>query len=293
MDIEDLEWIDSEKFFPHIMKLIKLELTIFPLMFIPPLCGMVYLIFVLEWNLCVWLILAFYLVLLGVVYEYSVLRPYFAAKRRREIEKYFLQCPWCDSYFSQEIWKEIARYLTTQGIEFFVNVPNLDIDNILRHRLDIVLIKIKIRISFYCPSYLGIDRKYSTLWIGIGSFEPENEVSVKFMEKLKREIKKVVEKIPERNPFCKICPGKNSYVCYGGRVPTTEEHFDEELAKSLFEMDPYKDEETLQYLVERKKRLRDEILTKEQQKEFIRFAKQKKGYEIEFGKTHRSELLSS
>ena len=58
-----------------------------------------------------------FLLLLGVVF-YPIYIQLIEIKIVRSLEGEFIECKWCRSYFSHEIWKYIARFLKKNNIPF-------------------------------------------------------------------------------------------------------------------------------------------------------------------------------
>ncbi|MCK4614756.1 MAG: hypothetical protein KAU14_08130 [Thermoplasmata archaeon] len=257
-----LEWIEAKDFFNKRIKSHTLLSWAISPVFLAIWIGYIIIVYYNFPSLT--LGLKILLIIMGIFFflpflTFTVLH-YFAWKRLkwlRKMDKYLLECKWCGRLLPSEIWKEITRYLTKKRVNFTVEVIT-DSWTKLINIYNIFCQEKGVKISMYGPcKHRG---KIPINWVSIGILDPKNKEFYTHMNQMKREIKSLMEKMPEENPFCKRCFGNRSVVCYGGKYF----HNDHTLKQKLFDkIDPYKDEETLEYLVDLKERLGDEVLRKD------------------------------
>lgn len=181
---------------------------------------------------------------------------------RAKVEKSVLECRWCKSRFSSEILKTIERVLIKRGIMYKIQNRNYVGKGLLR---DMVLPQENVMISFFGPmrstTWIAFTKQYSN-WVGIGTTKPQNKDSLKSLEYLKSEILQIIREMPVKNEFCKRCDGTHNSICYGGVSNSTIGGHVAAINTLLEKIDPFKDEETLQYLINRKEKLGNKKIKK-------------------------------
>ena len=278
-----LKWIDGKEFFDPLQKSIRILAICFAPAIFPLMLG--FLPFFLPhdpWNIVSQLCLGCFMIFLSVVMIFGfysdVWAPFLELKKRRKVERFFIQCPWCRSDYTQEIWKSIARTLEDQGEDIVIKVQNLSSTS-LCHKLDVVLKTRRIRISFYRPFYFFDKKKRSTVWLGLGLLEGGDR---KFLKQLKRDIKELLEGLAEENPFCSQCKGGGADICYGGWHQNTSRNFDYTLAVNLFRLEPFYSEKILKFLVKQKEELADKWVGTEEKERYAKMARKTESFDIRF-----------
>ena len=290
MNKEKVEWIKAGDFFPLLMKRMK-KFFVFAevVSFLP---GMFGIIFIIKWHvvnitiqtpilniaayIAVLALISTFLFFLFIVTTALFFYAFRDLKKRHEIDRYLLECDWCSSQFAYEIWKEIARYLTDNGIEFSIKKCDEPL-SYLGDAYDIILEEKRIKISQYRYRNTG---KKAVIWISIGILNPANNESVKFMKQLKKDIKGLMERMPEENPFCNRCDGKTKDICYGGTGVADRSKKTADDMRMFERMDPNKDKETLQYFIERKEKLGKNWYGNEDMEKMYEMARAAERYEI-------------
>lgn len=85
-------------------------------------------------------------------------------------------------------------------------------------------------------------------------------------------IENIVKGLPEKNSFCRNCNKSQDATCYGANFITREGISSLKLRKLLIKVEPYKDKQIFNELVEKKKNLDDRIFDlKRFEKEFRKF----------------------
>ena len=179
----------------------------------------------------------------------------------------FICCEWCKSFSPHEIWKAIARFLEKNEIPFEVDYRkgNKDFSTLIPfvQKFDIRQMKFftappaspkqalflrehNIRIAVTTPLLTNPN------WIYVGEISQNGggQCDRNLLIFLKREIKTIIEKMPEENSFCTRCEGKLKSVCYG----PNEHYWDVSppITKQLMKINPYGKRRSSKHIPQRK-----------------------------------------
>ncbi len=265
------EWTDGSEFFSQIGKEWKLNICLSSILLLPTFFPIYYLRTVYGEDLCCYFGILFYASFGLIVYTPTLLPLLSEIKKRRNEDQHFLKCDWCSSHYSQEIWKEVARYLEEKELDYTLKIPYMILP--VHHVFDLTVKEEGIRFSQYGP--VKTSGKKRIIWLAFG-ISPSSKIEGTGIEALKTEIRDRIQSMPRENPFCQLCPGRATDVCYGSHFEK-DRRAEERENKRLAMIDPYKDEKTFGILLNRKMKLK-KGQTREQLNELYTIAETSETY---------------
>ena len=193
-------------------------------------------------------------------------------KTIQSLEGEFIVCKWCNSFFPHEIWKSIARLLEKNNVSFTVKHPRryYDLSVLIPfvRKFDLGQMKCFFNnrpvppiVALFLPDEnIGIGlfihrlSVTSQVWVYVGEIiqRESHQVNEDFLISLKSDIKEIIEDMPHENPFCQLCTGRSNSTCYGNKCHPSLSN-NPEVQEKLMQIDPYKDEETLDFYIQQKK----------------------------------------
>lgn len=220
------------------------------------------------------------IILGALLFSLSVL--WFFSWKEGKVPRVFLECGWCRSICSPVICKEIERFLKENKIRYLfegtfryyydgkqilynISKINTDLTNIKKGKKyhfaqvheKLYLVDYNILISFWKGGDTSLPFRLPN-YISVEQIGDQDKCPKDFIHILKKDIKKIILKMPKENEFCKRCNGSRRSTCYGENRKefTMWDKYATQRVCELAEMiDPYKDEKIFEKLIRRKERL--------------------------------------